>query len=164
MDIPQLQFSFTVPVDCRHGPDSAENRGVLHAVPDQVVGLPVVCNDSGGLVQTLSLEVPQLQLFFEDVDFPVVAQRLCAVAGVTGAVRGGGRRCVHAATSSSSSLCRMGLRFVHRHPCRTRLRGYVAAVLQHFSASVHLDVEAQGGGDAGSLTPGRSVTPIWCIL
>ena len=58
---------------CR-GPDSAENRGVLHAVPDQVVGLLVVCNDSGGLVQTLSQEVPQLQLFFKDVDFPVVAQ------------------------------------------------------------------------------------------
>ena len=36
--------------------------------------------------------------------------------------------------------------------------GYFAAVLQHFSASVHLDVEAQGGGDAGSLTPGRSAT------
>ena len=30
--------------------------------------------------------------------------------------------------------------------------GQFAAVLQHFSASVHLDVEAQGGGDAGSLT------------
>ena len=71
-----VQFWFVVPAECRHGPDSAENRGVLHAVPDRVVGLPVVCNDSGGLVQTLSLEVPQLQLFYKDVDLPVVAQRL----------------------------------------------------------------------------------------
>ena len=39
MDIPQVQFWFVVTVECRHGPDSAENRGVLHAVPDQVVGL-----------------------------------------------------------------------------------------------------------------------------
>ena len=40
--------------------------------------------------------------------------------------------------------------------------GRFAAVLQHFSASVHLDVEAQGGGDAGSLTPRCSATPIRC--
>ena len=46
------------------------------------------------------------------------------------------------------------------------VEGYFAAVLQHFSASVHLDVEAQGsggGGDAGSLTPRCSATPIRCI-
>ena len=42
------------------------------------------------------------------------------------------------------------------------MRGSFAAVLQHFSASVHLDVEAQGGGDAGSLTPRCSATPIRC--
>ena len=132
---PQVQLWFVVPVECRHGPDSEENRGVLHAVLVQVVGLPVVCNDSG-LVQTLSLEVPQLQLFFKD---PVVAQRLSPrrslrftqlpyiwwlmflLCSFTGAVRGGGRRCVHAATSS---LCWMGLRFVHRHLCRARLRGF----------------------------------------
>ena len=71
-----VQFRFVVPAECRHGPDSAENRGVLHAVPDKVVGLPVVCNGGGGLVQTLSLKVPQLQLFFKDVHFPVVAQKL----------------------------------------------------------------------------------------
>ena len=75
VDIQQVQFWLVVPIECRHGPDSAENRGVLHAVPDQVVGLPVVYNDSGGLVQTLSLDVPQLQLIFKDVDFPVVALR-----------------------------------------------------------------------------------------
>ena len=33
---------------------------------------------------------------------------------------------------------------------------------KHFSDCVQLDVEAQGGGDAGSLTPRRSVTPIRC--
>ena len=48
--------------------------------------------------------------------------------------------------------------------CRARLRVYFAAVLQHFSVSVHLDVEAQGGGDAGSLTPNRSVTPLRCMF
>ena len=96
VDIPQVQFWFVV-AECPHGPDSAETRGVLRAVTDRVVGLPVVCNDSGGLVQTLSLEVPQLQLFYKNVAFPVVAQRLfpcmvrtfggprpcCAVAGAT---------------------------------------------------------------------------------
>ena len=41
--------------------------------------------------------------------------------------------------------------------------GKFAAILQHFSASVHLDVEAQGGGDAASLTPGRSATPSRCM-
>ena len=30
-----------------------------------------------GLVYALHLEVPQVQLFFKDVDFPVVAQRFC---------------------------------------------------------------------------------------
>ena len=34
-----------------------------------------------------------------------------------------GRRCTHAATSSSSSLCRMGPRPVHRPLCWERLRG-----------------------------------------
>ena len=29
---------------------------VVQTVPDKVVALPIVCNDSGGLVQTLSLE------------------------------------------------------------------------------------------------------------
>ena len=70
-----MQFWFVV-AECPHGPDSAETRGVLHAVTDRVVGLPVVCNDSGGLVQTLSLEVLQLQLFYKDVAFLVVALRL----------------------------------------------------------------------------------------
>ena len=32
----------------------------------------------------------------------------------------------------------------------------------HFSHSVHLDVECQGGGDVGSLTLGCSATPIRC--
>ena len=57
-----------------------------------------------------------------------------------------------------------------RKPCCKRGRhgggdeGWFAAVLQHFSTSVHLDVEVQGGGDAGSLTPRCSATPIWCTL
>ena len=42
LEIPQVQFWFVMPAECRHCPDSAEYRGVLHAVPDQVVGLPVV--------------------------------------------------------------------------------------------------------------------------
>ena len=41
------------------------------------------------------------------------------------------------------------------------MRGSFAAVLLHFSASVHLDVEAQGAGDAGSLTP-SVLPPIRC--
>ena len=35
-------------------------------------------------------------------------------------------------------------------------------ILRHFSASVHLYVEAQGGGDGGSLTLWCSATPIRC--
>ena len=54
------------------------------------------------------------------------------------------------------------LRLVHRRDVQVLRRGAFAAVLQHFSASVHLDVEAQGGGDARSLTPGCSATPIRC--
>ena len=41
------------------------------------------------------------------------------------------------------------LRTVHRQGVEVLRRGIFAAVLQHFSASVHPDVEAQGGGDAG---------------
>ena len=51
---------------------------------------------------------------------------------------------------------------VHRQDLHC-LRGF-CCILRHFSASVHLDVEAQGGGDAGSLTLRRSVTPIRCML
>ena len=57
------------------------------------------------------------------------------------------------------SLCndrphvQLSIRFVHRQG----VRGL------HFSHYVHLDVECQGGGDAGSLTLRRSVTPIWCM-
>ena len=75
------------------------------------------------------------------VDVPVVQ-----LQGPQVQFSGCGRLCVLAETSSSSSLCRMGLRFVHRHFCRIRLRGYFVAVLMHFSASVHLDVEAQVAG------------------
>ena len=35
--------------------------------------------------------------------------------------------------------------------CSSAEEGEFAAVVQHFSASVHLDVKAQGGGDAGSV-------------
>ena len=35
---------------------------------------------------------------------------------------------------------------------------FFSPVYRLFSASVLVDVEAQGGGDAGSLTPGRSAT------
>ena len=40
--------------------------------------------------------------------------------------------------------------------------GRFAAEMQHFSDSVPLDVESQGGGDAGSLTPRCSATLISC--
>ena len=42
--------------------------------------------------------------------------------------------------------------------------GRFAEAMQHFSDSVQLDVESQGGGDAGSLTPRCSVTPLGCTL
>ena len=41
--------------------------------------------------------------------------------------------------------------------------GLFAAEMQHFSVSVHLDVESRGGGDAGSLTPRCSATQICCV-
>ena len=66
--------------------------------------------------------------------------------------------------SSSLELVDIFVRNRGRHG--GSVEGYFAAVLQHFSASVHLDVEAQGsggGGDSGSLTPRCSATPIRCI-
>ena len=41
--------------------------------------------------------------------------------------------------------------------------GFFASELLHFSASVLLDVEARGGGDAGSLILRRPATPIRCV-
>ena len=101
-----------------------------------------------GLVYALHLEVPQVQLIFKDVDFPVVAQRLFPWSSLFGCSLCFSqlpytwwlsrlcscfkchrcsseyeRRCTHAATSSSSSLCRMGPRPVHRPLCWERLRG-----------------------------------------
>ena len=101
-----------------------------------------------GLVYALHLEVPQVQLIFKDVDFPVVAQRLfpwsrlfgcslcfsqlpytwwlsrlCSCFKCHRCSSECERRCTHAATSSSSSLCRMGPRPVHRPLCWERLRG-----------------------------------------
>ena len=87
---------------------------------------------------------------------------------------GCGRRCVYAATSCLDMKMPQ-IQFIARvsgHFSRDRyaqlqlcmvgmmsaMRGKFAAVLQHFSASVHLDVEAQGGGDAGNLTPRCSAT------
>ena len=87
--------------------------------------------------------------FFEDVDFPVVAQRLfpwsrlfscslwfsqlpytwwlmswlCSCFRCHRCSSVCERRCIHAATSSSSSLCRMGPRSVYRPLCWERLRG-----------------------------------------
>ena len=46
--------------------------------------------------------------------------------------------------------------------CGSSEEGIFAAVLQHFSASVHPDVEAQGGGDAGSLPPRCGMC--WLVL
>ena len=101
-----------------------------------------------GLVYALHLEVPQVQLIFKDVDLPVVAQwlfpwsrlfgcslcfsqlpytwwlsRLCSCFKCHRCSSEYERRCTHAATSSSSSLCRMGPRPVHRPLCWERLRG-----------------------------------------
>ena len=89
-----------------------------------------------------------MQLIFKDVDFPVVAQRffpwsklfgcslcfsqlpyawwlsrLCSCFKCHRCSSEYERRCTHAATSSSSSLCRMGPRPVHRPLCWERLRG-----------------------------------------
>ena len=87
--------------------------------------------------------------FFKDVDFPVVAQRLfpwsrlfscslrfsqlpytwwlisrlCSCFRCHRCSSECERRCIHAATSSSSSLGRMGPRSVHRPLCWERLRG-----------------------------------------
>ena len=86
----------------------------------------------------LIMEIPPVAVHLV-VDVPVVQ----LLQGLQVQFCGGGRRCVHAATSSSSSLCWVGLRFSHRHFCRVRLRSDFAAEMQHFSASVRLDVEAQ---------------------
>ena len=81
MAITQVQFLDKVMVDssCPVSADMVQTvteiRGVLHAVPDQVVGLPVVQRQWWFGPDSES-EVPQLQLFFKDVDFLVVAQRL----------------------------------------------------------------------------------------
>ena len=89
-----------------------------------------------------------MQLIFKDVDLPVVAQRLfpwsrlfgcslcfsqlpytwwlsrlCSCFKCHRCSSEYERRCTHAATSSSSSLCRMGPRPVHRPLCWERLRG-----------------------------------------
>ena len=89
-----------------------------------------------------------MQLIFKDVDLPVVAQwlfpwsrpfgcslcfsqlpytwwlsRLCSCFKCHKCSSEYERCCTHAATSSSSSLCRMGPRPVHRPLCWERLRG-----------------------------------------
>ena len=47
----------------------------------------------------------------------------------------------------------------------SRSEEWVFAVgIRHFSHSVHLDVECQGGGDAGSLTPRCSANRTWCTV
>ena len=43
------------------------------------------------------------------------------------------------------------------------MRGSMLQFCSFFLASVHLDVEAQGGGDAGSLTLRCSATPPWVL-
>ena len=102
-----------------------------------------------GLLYAFRREVPQVQLIFKDVDFPVVAQRLfpwsrlfscslrfsqlpytwwlmsrlCSCFKCHRCSSECERRCIHAATSSSSSLGRIGPRSVHRPLCWERLRG-----------------------------------------
>ena len=115
-----------------------------------------------GLVYALHLEVPQVQLVFKDVDFPVVAQRLfpwsrlfscslcfsqlpytwwlmsrlCSCFKCHRCSSECERRCIHAATSSSSSLCRMGPRPVHRPLCWERLRGILLRPGRGYALSV----------------------------
>ena len=98
-----------------------------------------------------------------------VIRSSCAAGAVLRCCR---RPCDHAVTSclansegaSDSVHRRSWWTFQFATETGTLLQGIAvmmgfSAVLQHFSASVHLDVEAQGGGDARSLTPRRSVTP-----
>ena len=92
--------------------------------------MPVVVHDRCRMVQTMQncLEVPQVQF-----------------------LRGCGRRCVHAATSSRQS--RDGVQIRSSTSSRRTELGF----LPHFDAFFALRPagrESQGGGDAGSLLPG----------
>ena len=112
-----------------------------------------------GLFYALHLEVPQVQLIFKDVDLPVVAQwlfpwsrpfgcslcfsqlpytwwlfRLCSCFKCHKCSSQYRRRCPHAATSSSSSLCRMGPRPVHRPLCWERLRGILLRPVRGYAS------------------------------
>ena len=110
------------------------------------------------MVQILQkfVEVPQSQFLWLWTSLYYAATRCLAtvkvpqiqfIAGVSGPF------CRHRDMYAQFLLCMVGL--------LTAMRG-IAAVLQHFSASVLLDVEAQGGGDAGSLTARCCATPNRC--
>ena len=79
-----------------------------------------------------TVEVPQIQFIAQFEDIPVAQQHSASYAGVAGCGRLGG--------------------------CD---EGFFAAVLQHYSASVHLDVEAQVAGTPGVSFPGV-LPPIRC--
>ena len=100
---------------------------------------PSLCNDRLGMAQIVQKTCWKYRRCstFAVVDVAVISQR-------------------------QSRLCREVPQTRSSTGCSSAEEGDFAAVLQHFSASVHLDVEAQGGGDAVSLTLGRSATPIRC--
>ena len=78
------------------------------------------------------------------VDMPVVVQRQ-------------GRVQLSPSTAEGASAP------VHREDGHGLRVGSFASFLMHFLHSVQGDVECQGGGDAGSLTPRCSATPIRCM-
>ena len=121
----------------------------------EVVDIPVVTQR---LVHTVSLTIEIHQFVFDKViDVPLCRSCLpCPLCKVqTLQFRGGaavavpawcGRRCVMQRPVPGSSGPD------HRQNVQGLRRGFYRTS-RHFSASVLLDVEAQGGGDARSLTP-----------
>ena len=156
VEVPQLQFfegrrlSFSAAETALHGPVYSEDHrdssvavswwSMAPVVP-VVLDMPVVVQRQrqagfGPDSAENCLEVPQVQ-YLAVVDVAVFSQR-------------------------QSRLCREVPQTRSSTGCSSAEMRVLAAVLLHFSASVRLDVEAQGGGDAGSLTPRCSATPIRC--
>ena len=151
-----LQFSSKVVdfpfVPLRHLPMVPPFRKTIDApVMHVVLDMPIVVQRQVAQVVQQTFWRYRMCSTFAFVDVAVISQRQS-------------RLCREVPQTRSSTGCSSADIFVRNRGVGmvAAMRGDFAAVLQHFSASVHLDVETQGGGDAGSLTPGRSVTPIRC--
>ena len=144
------------------------------------VSFPCRCPeaDSHGLPVRKTMETPQLQ-YFSWWSMPLLRMSFLTCLSLCNDRPGWPRQCRKLSGSTAGAVplrlwtslwsrsdspgsAGRCLRLVHRRDVQVLRRGAFAAVLQHFSVSVHLDVEAQGGGDAGSLTPRCSATPIRC--